>query len=749
MTPRGHCSVVKMSFIRELTNDLRTAAHDLRQNGLNLDSLREEIGNEKREPLPTMPTLKKKSVAGSAPEEPSATPQAAADKVSNGEHNGSTTVEPHVQPASARLGQEPSSAVLAKDTAQSQAEEATKSRTSVVGELLTQSASRRFAQGLSSAGTNKDKELERLQQRYERCKQGLYRFEASAARGYADYAKACEQLRETTERVTSERAELLRLRELAKRDADLAQRALQERDASAAELEAVALRQVDALQAEVATLRREKRRAESLQRELDTLRSERRAQAQADSSASCRASELRAAKVQLSAARSAASAAARAARAAVDEATERASASETELGSARLEIAELKAALTRAQREGAELRQRATGMEGDLSRDSKRRDDADELRRLLRQAVNEKQDAEDALQRAKRDLDKLAELKAAQHRKAESDLKGLKGELAAARKALRETRQAIVDGRESASDTFELELPARDDDDVHSTTSSTISAALGSSHIIGASGAAEYLRTVVTTALPAAHRADDTKTRARLVPVLRSLLSLPHETVVSSLEALAKTHGGGDFALALLAASSNAADRSKKQSIVTTAEAAREQDAVARRIELGHELDDVKARLERAEQALDAKQSELEACRHDANERIANAHQRTHDVEAALDARTRDAIAAVEEQQDRCAKLEAAADSASRAAHDALRRQMDFENALKRVIDDRHRGLNAEQLEYLRGTLLCFLKGFGQAPLRKQLLPVIVKVLKLDPQDPRIEEFHRFGNDHL
>ena len=45
-------------------------------------------------------------------------------------------------------------------------------------------------------------------------------------------------------------------------------------------------------------------------------------------------------------------------------------------------------------------------------------------------------------------------------------------------------------------------------------------------------------------------------------------------------------------------------------------------------------------------------------------------------------------------------------------------------------------GLDGEQLEYLRTTIVCFLKA-REPLLKKQLLPVLARVLKLDPADER------------
>ena len=99
-------------------------------------------------------------------------------------------------------------------------------------------------------------------------------WEGEAAARAADAARLeAEVLTLRRDKARSD-AELERHR-VARADAQQAARAAQnERDACAAELEAVALREVDSLQAEVASLRREKRRAEQLRTELEAARNE-------------------------------------------------------------------------------------------------------------------------------------------------------------------------------------------------------------------------------------------------------------------------------------------------------------------------------------------------------------------------------------------------------------------------------------------------------------------------------------------
>ena len=47
--------------------DLKAAAKDLAENGMNLDKLQEEVGTEKREPLPVPPPLRSTPTKAAAP----------------------------------------------------------------------------------------------------------------------------------------------------------------------------------------------------------------------------------------------------------------------------------------------------------------------------------------------------------------------------------------------------------------------------------------------------------------------------------------------------------------------------------------------------------------------------------------------------------------------------------------------------------------------------------------------------------
>ena len=167
--------------------------------------------------------------------------------------------------------------------------------------------------------------------------------------------------------------------------------------------------------------------------------------------------------------------------------------------------------------------------------------DAAELRGLLRAAVRDKRLLEA----------RVAELRATERRQS-SALNDRDGELTAARRAARDARTAFVEDGRSSSDGG------------------------------GPAGGAEYLRSVVRTALPPRGVPPDSATTARLLPVLRSLLSLPHEHVERNLDALGQTGSGGEFALALVeAAAATSGKTSKVVAPETAAELQRRADEVA------------------------------------------------------------------------------------------------------------------------------------------------------------------------
>ncbi|KAK7239331.1 hypothetical protein SO694_000253115 [Aureococcus anophagefferens] len=80
--------------------------------------------------------------------------------------------------------------------------------------------------------------------------------------------------------------------------------------------------------------------------------------------------------------------------------------------------------------------------------------------------------------------------------------------------------------------------------------------------------------------------------------------------------------------------------------------------------------------------------------------------------------------------------LERVAAEAHRAALHALDTARNTETDARAARAKADAGLDGEQLEYLRTTIVCFLKA-REPLLKKQLLPVLARVLKLDPADER------------
>jgi len=471
-------------------------------------------------------------------------------------------------------------------------------------------------------------------------------------------------------------AELERHR-VARADAQSAARAAQnERDACAAELEAVALREVDSLQAEVASLRREKRRAEQLRTELEAARNEIET-LKASSSNNTRATEeLRAAKLSLDAARRAAAASARAQRARVD-------ARERQHRDDQRECSELRERVAAAERRAAQAERMARTQEDAaqdrvrIARDLDAKDrDAAELRGLLRAAIRDKKLLEA----------RVAELRSSAGR-LEKQVGDRDGELLAARKATREAREAFVEtnGRNGKE-----------------------------------KGAVEYLKSVVRTALPPRGGAPDAPTVRRLLPVLRSLLHLPHEQVESNIEALGGTGSGGEFAAALLeAAAENAGG---VVSPATAAELQRRADELAAARQLVKALEDDAAEL----------RDELTRCNDESSARA----QRDRDALTSVEARLQALVEAVRRRSEGLGLLRAVASEAHKLATDAAAQQDELRrDAIVRqaAVDA---GLDGEQLEYLRTTIVCFLST-PNAQLKRQLLPVLQQVLKLPPGDER------------
>jgi hypothetical protein len=501
-------------------------------------------------------------------------------------------------------------------------------------------------------------------------------WESEAAARAADAARLeAEVLTLRRDKARSD-AELERHR-VARADAQQAARAAQnERDACAAELEAVALREVDSLQAEVASLRREKRRAEQLRSELESARNEIET-LKASSSNNTRATEeLRAAKLSLDAARRAAAASARAQRARVD-------ARERQHRDDQRECSELRERVAAAERRAAQAERTARTQEDAaqdrvrIARDLDAKDrDAAELRGLLRAAVRDKKLLEA----------RVAELRSSAGR-LEKQVGDRDGELLAARKATREAREAFVEtnGRNGKE-----------------------------------KGAVEYLKSVVRTALPPRGGAPDAPTVRRLLPVLRSLLHLPHEQVESNIEALGSTGSGGEFAAALLeAAAENAGG---VVSPATAAELQRRADELAAARQL------VKALEDDAEELRD----ELRRCNDESSARA----QRDREALTSVEARLQALVEAVRRRSEGLGLLRAVASEAHKLATDAAAHQEELRrDAIVRqaAVDA---GLDGEQLEYLRTTIVCFLST-PNAQLKRQLLPVLQQVLKLPPGDER------------
>ena len=425
-----------------------------------------------------------------------------------------------------------------------------------------------------------------------------------------------------------------------------------------------------------ASLRREKRRAEQLRSELESARNEIET-LKASSSNNTRATEeLRAAKLSLDAARRAAAASARAQRARVD-------ARERQHRDDQRECSELRERVAAAERRAAQAERTARTQEDAaqdrvrIARDLDAKDrDAAELRGLLRAAVRDKKLLEA----------RVAELRSSAGR-LEKQVGDRDGELLAARKATREAREAFVEtnGRNGKE-----------------------------------KGAVEYLKSVVRTALPPRGGAPDAPTVRRLLPVLRSLLHLPHEQVESNIEALGGTGSGGEFAAALMeAASENAGG---VVSPATAAELQRRADELAAARQLVKALEDDAAEL----------RDELTRCNDESSARA----QRDRDALTSVEARLQALVEAVRRRSEGLGLLRAVASEAHKLATDAVQNQDELRrDAIVRqaAVDA---GLDGEQLEYLRTTIVCFLST-PNAQLKRQLLPVLQQVLKLPPGDER------------
>ena len=385
---------------------------------------------------------------------------------------------------------------------------------------------------------------------------------------------------------------------------------------------------------------------------------------------------MRAAKLSLDAARRAAAASARAQRARVD-------ARERQHRDDQRECSELRERVAASERRAVQAERMARTQEDAaqdrvrIARDLDAKDrDAAELRGLLRAAVRDKKLLEA----------RVAELRSSAGR-LEKQVGDRDGELLAARKATREAREAFVEtnGRNGKE-----------------------------------KGAVEYLKSVVRTALPPRGGAPDAATVRRLLPVLRSLLHLPHEQVESNIEALGGTGSGGEFAAALLeAAAENAGG---VVSPATAAELQRRADELAAARQL------VKALEDDAEELRD----ELRRCNDESSARA----QRDREALTSVEARLQALVEAVRRRSEGLGLLRAVASEAHKLATDAAAQQDELRRdaVLRQAAVDA--GLDGEQLEYLRTTIVCFLST-PNAQLKRQLLPVLQQVLKLPPGDER------------
>ena len=516
-------------------------------------------------------------------------------------------------------------------------------------------------------------------------------FRGSAARGAPEQEQAWEsEAKSATAEAARLEAEVRSLRtEKARSDAELerhrfakadaqaaARNAQNERDACAAELESVALREVDSLQAEVASLRREKARAERLRSELEAARAEVLALKSSVTTSSQATEELRAAQLGLDAARRAAAASARAQRARVD-------AQARQHRDDERECVELRARCAAAERKASEAVREARVNEDSardrvsVARELDAKDrDASELRGLLRAAVRDKKLLEA----------KVTELRSSEERLA-NRVGDRDGELQAARRATREARESFVDSPKNGD----------------------------------SKGSVEYLKSVVRTALPPRGGATDAATTRRLLPVLRSLLHLPHEQVERNLEALGGTGSGGEFAAALLDGASQDGSRGMV-SPVTAAELQRRADELSSARQLVQALESDAREL----------RDELERSNAESADRSQTDRAALHSVEGRL----QQLVEAVRKRSEGLGLLRSVASEAHQLATDAVATQ----EALRRDASLRQAavdaGLDGEQLEYLRTTIVCFLTT-PNAQLKRQLLPVLQQVLKLPPGDER------------
>eukprot|EP00633_Aureoumbra_lagunensis_P002237 CAMPEP_0197288558 /NCGR_PEP_ID=MMETSP0890-20130614/5669_1 /TAXON_ID=44058 ORGANISM="Aureoumbra lagunensis, Strain CCMP1510" /NCGR_SAMPLE_ID=MMETSP0890 /ASSEMBLY_ACC=CAM_ASM_000533 /LENGTH=694 /DNA_ID=CAMNT_0042759367 /DNA_START=79 /DNA_END=2163 /DNA_ORIENTATION=+ len=690
------------------------AAQDLQKSGFNLDTLREEIGNDKREPLPEMPLPTREKAPPKSVDIPTEKPSENMRK----NIDDDSKKKPIVLSVPAQKEEQKSNAKQSeKEIGRHTENQDWKSKGLEVSDFLKEQTKK-----LASAPTKLIAEAEeRADIRLTRVKQARERWEREAASYAANVAKLAHELRQVVANRSAEKEEVVYLREQIRIQRQVAEQSQIERDAATNELEAVALRQVDSLQAEVAALRREKRRADQLDKELRALKethnSGQNHQNNNSSTKFSTTTEMQHIKLQLQAARSAAAASARAARGEIE--LERQSAATWEQKAARLkiELRQALAATAKAEQENDALRRERDILKSASKAKSRRDQDADALKSALKLAMEARHSLEQALSKSREEYQAALQAKTQAEQKMYNDAEMWKGEVAAARQAAREARNALLSHTSTDNDSISINNHNRDENKKIE------------------SGATEYLRSVVSTALPSSnspviapggqHR-PDTATRQRLIPVLRSLLGLPHETVESSIEALARTPAGGDFAIALLSA--------HPTDIVQSKHAAQLQEQRSKLLQLENLLDDLRSKLAFTESAH--------------QETIRSSAQEQAKLIKFYESQVNEALAISKRNDSNCVQLAATADHARAQATAAQAAQAHFEQKISQLIDNRKDGLDANQLDYLRSTLICFLRGFSQPKLRSQLLPVLVQILKIPPDDPMAEEILHIA-DHL
>lgn len=291
-------------------------------------------------------------------------------------------------------------------------------------------------------------------------------------------------------------------------------------------------------------------------------------------------------------------------------------------------------------------------------------------------------------------------------------------------------------------------------------------------------GPSGHLKAVVTAVLPPHGAAQDAPTRAMLMPVLCSLLKQPSELVAANVDALSKSGSGHEFALALLAAASGpvVAETGAETALMGAVKQRRADDdrlsaaneiisafrAENAALEALFEERKAEHAAEKAEHAAaqsvavasaiaerDAFAAELARAREDAREterRSAEEAERVTSRVCALErqlAQQTEVASQVPSLERDLLELEE-----RRRAMEAARDAVELERAsLEATRDDLVlRGFDAELAEYIRGTLVCFLRGLQQPQLRTQLMPILVRILKISPDDEKAKGLLEFAN---